>query len=273
MIDVNTKLYAVVGYPVTHSRSPQVFNELFVRYKWNGFYFFLQKQNPKEVEILLQTLPLQGISVTMPHKQAAFSWATQVADSAQKVGVANTIIRQENGSLLASNEDYESFISLVREKIPPSYQKKVLILGKGAIAKTSATALLELGHVQEILFLVRNTENKPLLPAHKISISWHLQDQYPHAAHQDVGLIINATSVGTPPGEEFLLPGKYIHGKAVIDWVYRFEETQLIQWSKDQPHIKGKELFISQAARQFTRFTGLTISPQEILEIVSCPPK
>lgn len=133
-----TKLFAVIGKPVLHSKSPAIFKPLLNE---NEFYLRLAVDSCSEVISLASELPICGINITSPFKQEAFKIAKSHTDSAKATNAVNTLITDEER--LGLNTDVDGVIGSLK-----NFQikgKEVLILGAGGAASTAAYAVSLLG--------------------------------------------------------------------------------------------------------------------------------
>ena len=135
---------AVLGHPVSHSRSPAMQNaalaELGLAPEWT--YEAVDVQ-PNVFEALVAGLPARGfagVNVTVPHKEAALALADEAGEEAAAIGAANTLTFAE-GIVRADNTDAEGFLSALPE--PP--EGRALVLGAGGTARAVVWALVGAG--------------------------------------------------------------------------------------------------------------------------------
>ena len=105
------KRAGVIGWPVSHSRSPLIHGYWLKRYGIDGSYV-RQPVEPEDVANFLSTLRERGFAgcnVTLPHKQAAFAAASETRPAARAAGAANTLWF-EGGRLVADNTDSAGFM-------------------------------------------------------------------------------------------------------------------------------------------------------------------
>src|SRR5262249_10540949 len=151
-IDANTKVYGVVGDPVGHSFSPLLHNHVFQRMKVHAVYLPFRVPRGQLPQALdeYDAIPIQGYSVTIPHKEAAAQLARESEPNVQITRAANTLVRRDDGKFTAANTDYtaavESLKAFLREQakdgpVTELSQVSVLILGAGGVARAIAHAL------------------------------------------------------------------------------------------------------------------------------------
>jgi shikimate dehydrogenase len=105
------KLFAVLGYPIGHSMSPIMLNDVLSYYEIDAHYHPF-KVSPEELETAIRGLKVIGISgfnVTIPHKSAIIPFLDGVDDLALSIGAVNTVVN-DNGKLIGYNTDGYGFI-------------------------------------------------------------------------------------------------------------------------------------------------------------------
>jgi len=251
---------AVIGQPISHSRSPAMHEaalaEMGLAGKWTYEAIEISPDGFKE---LVRSLPgegFAGVNVTVPHKLAALAVADSGSEAAQQIGAANTLSFAD-GRIRADNTDATAIV----EALPsPPTGKKALILGAGGSARAAVWALKEAGASV-------NVWNRTLQKAELL------------AAELDVGLdtdgpqiIINATTVGLDTANEVApLTGSAgpdlkalsvltdgFRAEVVMDLVYGSHETELISAARaaGAAVVGGLEVLVRQGAASLRIWTG-----------------
>ncbi len=262
-IDSGSRMFGVVGDPIGHSLSPLLHNTAFRAQGVNAAYvpFRVQRGQFEEFLEAYKELPVEGLSVTIPHKESAAELATERDDAVDLTRAANTLIRRPKG-FAAFNTDYQAARDSLLANMPPSADgtpptlagRVVLVVGAGGVAHAIAHALQREGCV---LTVTNRTYERAQRLAEEVgcrALEWA-------ARHSVVcEMLINCTSVGMTPHidespihQSFLKPG-FI----VMDCVYTPENTVLIKEARSRNcHvITGLDLFVRQSAVQFELFTG-----------------
>src|SRR5262249_1407580 len=115
-----TRLAGIMGWPVSHSRSPALHNFWLDEHGVDGAYVPLPVR-PEQLAQALRALPalgFRGCNLTIPHKQTALSIVDRVEPLARRIGAVNTIIVAADGSLEGRNTDAYGFRENVREGAP-----------------------------------------------------------------------------------------------------------------------------------------------------------
>lgn len=260
-IDADTELFGVVADPVAHSHSPLIHNRAFEHNRLNARYLPFRVP-PDDFHVFIDACPrlgINGISITIPHKERAVDFCTQAESSATGIGAINTMIFHEN-ERLGYNTDYRAAMDCInaiyqKDDKQVSHQgRRVLILGAGGVSRAIAWGLKQRG--AEVTITSRTLERSNLL-AHELGtrvIPW--DDR--HSLNPQ--LLVNGTPVGMHPNvdqspydrtslSEFMV---------VFDTVYNPENTLLIKQAREARAkvITGVDMFVRQAAYQYKLFTG-----------------
>jgi shikimate dehydrogenase len=263
------KRLAVLGHPVSHSRSPAMQNaalaELGLAEEWSYEAIDLA---PEEFADRVGVMPDEGFvgaNVTIPHKEAALALAGDASDAAAEIGAANTLSFAE-GSLRADNTDAPGLI----EALPaPPAGMRALVMGAGGSGRAAVWALARNGArvevwnrtperadelVRELAAAGEGTEAEGLLAP-------VTAEQARSSAYE---LIVNCTAVGMPetgePFEELPIdPERFGKEVTLVDLVYGGGETRLVAEarSRDATVVDGLEVLVRQGAESLRIWTGL----------------
>lgn len=261
-IYADTEVFGVIADPVGHSLSPVIHNAAFRQSAMNRVYvpFRVPAENLASFLNDAPKLGIKGLSVTIPHKEAALKLVTEVDPSARAVGAVNTIIFNQNETI-GYNTDYPAAIDSLEAGMDglgahpsPVAGKAALVLGAGGAAKAVAHALNNRG--AEVILSNRNPERAQAL-AEEIkcgAIEW--VNRY----DADPDILVNCTPVGMHPNVDGTPYDKHSLKPAMVvfDTVYNPENTLLVKEARDQSCtvVTGVEMFIRQAGLQFKHFTG-----------------
>lgn len=262
-INRETKVYGIVGWPVTHSKGPIVHNAAFGAIGFNGVYLPLPvhpewEQFKATMLSLIEDprLDFAGCSVTLPHKEHLLRLVEEagghVDPLAKQIGAANTLVVSEGRELSCFNTDAPAAV----EALGACSERRVGILGAGGVARAVAAGLLNAG--AEVLVVNRTPERAAALAA---SIDGVTIGE--HRFLEACDTIVNCTSVGMeggPAPDESPLSTSVVLNKThtVFDTVYTPEETPLIRAARaaGATVVLGSALFSLQAALQFELWTG-----------------
>jgi shikimate dehydrogenase len=255
------KAACVIGWPITHSRSPLIHNYWIRRLGLNAEYRREAVPPDRFADFVahLADRGYVGASVTVPHKEAALRLSKPDA-LAEAVGAAN-MLWLEDGTLRSSNTDVEGFMENLNVSIPgwDAALENVVVLGAGGAARSIVFGLVERGirhiHVVNRSFdratVLRGRFRERVIPAR-----WDEADRLlPNA-----GLLVNTTTLGMagqPP-----LPidlARLSAGAVVADIVYAPLVTPLLAAAKARGlrTVDGLGMLLHQAVGAFARWFGV----------------
>jgi shikimate dehydrogenase len=252
--------YAVIGQPISHSRSPSI-HALFAQQTEQDLVYEAIEVAPASLAAELQRLHgegLRGSNVTLPHKQAVAKLCESISERAQLAGAVNTLVRTDSG-WVGDNTDGEGFVTDLARLGIVLAGRRVLVLGAGGATRGILAPILEAKPAQ----LVVSNRNpwKPeelaelFKPVGTITPRTHLAlkgDRY--------DVVINATSAGHTGGLP-LLPGRLIaDGGDCYDLSYGDASVPFCQWARSQgaSHIEdGLGMLVEQAASSFAIWRGV----------------
>ena len=250
-VDISTKVYGVAGDPVAQSLSPQMMNTAFRRENVNAVYLALHAKTLTDLLKCVREIPIHGLSVTMPYKEAIVEELDNSDPLTQKTGACNTVVRAQDGKLYGFNTDVAGIVQPLEQRIMLS-GAKVLVLGAGGAARAAVFGLKARG--AEVFIL-----NRTPAPAQKLA----RQAKAKVIKRGDLkklsfDVIINATPIGMDNGKTSPLNEKEIRAKLVMDMVYCEAETRFLRLARAQGAtvVPGWEMFVYQGARQFEIWTG-----------------
>ena len=255
-------LAGVVGWPIGHSKSPQLHGHWLQRYNVLGHYIPIAL-HPDDFEQGLRSLPLlgfKGVNVTIPHKEAAMEFCTQAESSATGIGAVNTMVFHDE-NCLGYNTDYRAAMDCIDElfkidktKERPMQGMTALVLGAGGVSRAVAWGLKQ--RKCEVLIASRNLERAQILAAEIGCRAIEWEDRH----DPKINLLVNGTPVGMHPDVDTSPYNAASMNQflAVFDTVYNPENTMLIKFAKRAQCriITGVDMFVRQAAYQFKLFTG-----------------
>ena len=252
----------VLGWPVGHSRSPQIQNAALHAVGLRGWRYQLLPVPPElfaETARALAQAGFRGANVTIPHKQAALALADESTGAAGAIGAANTLVFDDHGAIRADNTDAPALVQAL--PFPPA-GRSALVLGAGGSARAAVWALLDAG-ASDVRVWNRHQDRAQALTAELGGT--------PVERAEPADLLVNCTPVGMDGDpaafEQLPVQADDVSMYAcVADLVYSHADTQLVQAAKDGgvPVVDGLELLVRQGALSFERFTGRA-APVEVM--------
>ena len=263
-VDAATRVYGVAGDPIEHSLSPVIMNTALRRENVNGVYLPLHAKTLKDLIHCVREIPLHGLSITMPYKQAILAHLDNTDAHTTKIGACNTVVRGQDGKLYGFNTDVAGVVRPLEQRL--SIEKaKVLVLGAGGAARAAVFGLKERGAEVWIL-------NRTALKAQKLARQAKARTiKRADLRKTAFDVIVNATPVGMGNTRDCPLKDEEIQARVVFDMVYDPVETHLLQVARAKgiAVIPGVEMFVQQAARQFEIWTGKPAPAGDMLRAVT----
>ena len=231
-ISGTTRLYVVLGDPVTQVQSPALMNPLFAGLGIDAVLVAMHAK-PAHLEQVVGGLRcagnVDGIFVTVPHKVAVVGLADRCSPMVEIAGSANALRREADGSWYAENFDGLGFVTgLVAAGHDPT-GRRVAVVGAGG-AGSAITAALLLAGADELSVCDPDTEKLNVLRS-RLGTRWPGRTVTSATPRLDgADIVVNATPLGLnaddplPFGPELLPPGS-----VVADIIMRPRETRLLR--------------------------------------------
>lgn len=252
----STRVAAVIGSPVTHSRSPAIHNAAFAALGLDWVYaaFEVAPGRGADAVAAVRTLGLGGLSVTMPHKLDVAAAVDELSPAAAELGAVNTVVPLGDGRVAGHNTDGDGFVDSLRAEGVDPAGMRVVLLGAGGAARSVVVALAAAG-AREIV-VVNRTEVRA---AEVAALAGGRGAVGTPADVAGADLVVNSTSVGMGadgglPCDADLLSARQV----VADLVYHPLETPLLAAAAaaGATTVGGLGMLVHQAARQLHLWTG-----------------
>ncbi len=231
---IATPVFAVVGNPIGHTRSPELHNRWFQEAHQEAIYLPLRLDSFDLFSQLAETYALRGVSVTVPHKESALAYArgpegAGATAEALAVGAANTLTRSESGQWHATNTDVAGFLfPLKKDRKLPQAGQAIAIIGSGGAARAVIAALTP--YSREIHIFNRTVSRGVALAQHAGIPDTHVHrlNDADAAASRDWALVVQTTSVGMDDADP--MPVFPFRGtETVYDLIYNPEVTPFLR--------------------------------------------
>jgi shikimate dehydrogenase len=244
---------AVLGHPVSHSRSPAMQNAALGALGLGDWEYQAVDVAPADLAAKVREMTGEGFAganVTVPHKEAALRLAEEASEAAQQIGAANTLLFAD-GKIEAHNTDADGLLAA----LPVSPRgRRVLVLGAGGAARAAVWALLWEG--AEVEVWNRTAERAASLCAELggAAVTGPRQDGYE--------IIVNTSAAGLEgedPFEHLPLEAElFASGQTVVDLVYGERPSPLLEAAgkAGAETVDGLEILVQQGARSLEIWTG-----------------
>lgn len=268
--DTQTRLVGVIGWPIEHSLSPAMQNAALreMGLNWAYLAFAVAPERVGEALAGVRGLGLIGLNVTIPHKSAVIEHLDEIDDAVEALGVANTIVRRDDDSLLGHNTDGRGFLRSIEERGHTVDGRAVTLIGAGGSARSVAWACAREGatsvsivnrtveRAEDVADLVRSTTGLARVDAIA------LESAEARDAVSGADVIVDCTSVGMYPRHEVepVVPAGWLHeGQVVADLTYNPIETVLLKAARTAgaETVDGAGMLVHQGAISLQYWSGL----------------
>ncbi len=264
-----TRLAAVIGFPVEHSRSPELLNAAFAAAGVDAVMVPLGVA-PEDLGAAvagLRAVRALGASVTVPHKLAAAALCDELSPAARAIGAVNCL-RFDGARIAGHNTDEGGFVDgLAAAGFDPRGARAVL-LGAGGAARAVAYGLRagdegggggaagEGGADDDRLAVIARDPDR-VTWAH--AAPW--TDAHLRAAFARADLVVDCTPAGLGDGEAAFvdaLPLDALRPGAWVASLIYHRPTILLERARSRDHstVDGRAMLVHQGARAFTIWTG-----------------
>lgn len=267
--------YAVIGNPITHSKSP-VIHAAFAQ-QTNQDISYEAKQAPLDsFEATVKYLIAQGykgVNVTVPFKFEAFKLCDELTQRAQLAGAANTLTFKQN-KIYGDNTDGLGLVADIRQNLTINInQKSVLLMGAGGAAYGVVLPLLEAGaklsvanRTPEKATKLANTFNQLMLSETIIKTG-----KFANFRNQAFDIVINATSTGLTDELPDIDLNNFAENALAYDMMYS-RETKFKQLAdksdKKVQFADGIGMLVEQAAEAFYIWRGVRPDTKPVIEMM-----
>ena len=258
-----TELFAIIGNPIFHSLSPLMHNASYRAMNHPALFVPLRVESFAEFwrEFVLSKrldafgMPINGMTVSSPHKEQAVLTAKIVSGMARKAEAANILVRN-NGWWSADTTDPDVVYKANEDRIVQVKEKRAAVIGCGGAGRAIAAALVASG--AGVTLINRGAERgehaSSLLGLPYIPLREFDAEGY--------DIVVNATPVGRDTDE---VPFELEHlddDAVVIDLVYGSRPTPLVGTTRarHQIVIDGRDVLVTQVCKQFQLMTGKEMS-------------
>ena len=266
-----TDKYAVIGNPISHSKSPLI-HKIFAEQTGQDISYeaiFAELGDFQETVERLRKEGYKGCNVTVPFKLEAVQSCNQLEARARDAGVVNTL-RFEGSEIIGDNTDGVGLVRDIEHNLGFNLKdKQVVLMGTGGAAYGAAAALLQ---ANAILTLGYRTEGKARLLVSKFGDVVTIVD-YANIIAEKFDVIINATSSGLSNEMPPLPSGNFAPGALAYDMMYG-RETPFMKFAREQGAAivsDGLGMLVEQAAEAFFIWRGVRPDTAPVLAKLRTP--
>ena len=263
--------YGVMGYPVSHSRSP-VIHRLFASQTGQNMQYELLQVAPEKLETAVRQFQRtggRGLNITVPHKQAVTNLVDLISERASTAGAVNTLVFRDS-EIHGDNTDGIGLLRDLNVNLDLQLEGfNILILGAGGATRGIVGPLLEMQ--PKSLLIANRTVGK----AEVIADHFQRYGRIAACSFEEVpvdetyDLVINATSAGlqgeTPPYPEACVTDQTF----CYDLSYGLSPTPFSSWARDHGaarSVMGWGMLVEQAAESFEIWRGVRPDTAPVLK-------
>ncbi|KGM07373.1 Shikimate 5-dehydrogenase I alpha [Methylophaga thiooxydans] len=265
-----TDNYAVIGNPISHSKSPLIHSEFARQTEQDMAYTAIEVPLDGFTDSLKQlrdVLKLRGINITVPFKEQAWQQIENKSERAMRAGAINTILFNQDGSMYGENTDGIGLCQDLTVNHAVSLKdKRILLLGAGGAARGVVEPIL--AHQPKALFIANRTASK----AEQLATIFAELGTVRGGGFDDItaqfDVVINATAASLQ-GDVPPLPDNLLADNACCyDMMYSDNDTAFITWAKNHGAAKtidGLGMLVEQAAEAFRLWRGIKPATNHVI--------
>ncbi len=266
--------YGVMGYPVSHSRSP-VIHRLFALQTGQQLQYELLQVAPDKLEMAVRQFQRtggKGLNITVPHKGEVVRLCDLLTERASTAGAVNTL-SFENGEIRGDNTDGFGLLRDLVVNFGLALEgSNILILGAGGATRGIIGPLLEM-QPASLRIANRTLGKADALVQHFSSYGQVSACRFNAVpVHEKYDVIINATSAGLH-GDSPPYPAAAVSGSTLCyDLSYGLKPTPFSAWARDQGaarSVMGWGMLVEQAAESFRIWRGVRPETAPVLKQMS----
>ena len=249
------KHFTIIGNPVEHSMSPIMHSWIFQKTGIDAKYTKTHSTSDdlSTVIELMNSGELDGMNVTIPHKETVMEFLDEINPRAESIGSVNCIMTS-SGKIIGNNTDWYGFSKMLEQNKINVTGKEVIILGSGGVAKAVIFALSQL-RVKKISLL-----NRTLSRAQKLESDIISAQLLEHADKfiKDYSILINCTSIGMDDNYSPVSESLISRNQILVDIIYKPLETRFLEIGKlkGAKTVNGLDMFIYQGIASLELWLG-----------------
>ena len=254
---------AVLGHPVAHSLSPALHRAAYAELglDWTFDAVDVTADQLEDFVTAAAVPPWRGLALTMPLKRAVLPLLDRVDERVTRVGAANTLVWESDGTRSGANTDVLGLVAALTEADAPVVAGgSAVVLGAGATAAAAMAALAEVG-VRRASLRVRDAGRAE--PTRLVAVECGIEVSVEHldapwvGANVLVSTVPPSVAVGVVPdaGWDATPPS------VVLDTTYDPWPSPLLVRAQEAGArvITGVDLLVHQAVEQIALMTGRTV--------------
>jgi shikimate dehydrogenase len=238
-------IFAVAGNPISHSKSPYIYNTHFTKEKINACYTALAADSASEIATTIRELNLSGCNITAPFKEEIIPYCDEIDSTAGKLQSVNTLVFSDNKIKAFSTDSYGVQKS-IESALGDINGKKALVLGAGGAGRMACYALHYSG--ANVTVMNRTFEKAKIL-AQNLGVK-AIEVHHAEKICPTADIIVN-----TLPAGKSLFPAKFLKsGSLLLDAVYTHNDFRVEAIRNGVTVILGESWLLQQAEASACHF-------------------
>lgn len=265
-------LYAVIGNPVSHSKSPLIHTE-FSRQTNQAMLYKAILASEDGFEVAVRNFRQQGgkgINVTVPFKLEACKLSTYLTERARTAQAVNTL-KFDGDQILGDNTDGAGLVRDIAFNLStPIAAKRILLMGAGGAARGVIQPLLE-QRPQLLAIANRTTDKARELQRQFLPYGNICSGNYADFTGENFDIIINATSASLNDELPQLPSGIFNEVSLAYDMMYSNDLTRFLKFARQQgvkQLADGTGMLVEQAAESFFLWRGIRPETKNIIAML-----
>ena len=292
-IGVDTKLGAIIGTDIGHSKSPAMMNAAYEKLGLDAYYYPMNIKEEDFGDVIrgISKMNYMGLTITIPYKLEVMKYLDETDRTAEIIGAVNTIKITE-GKMKGFNTDGEGFVrGLEADKGVNVAESTFVVVGAGGVSRAIMTVLASrkaaaddagrepgIPACEKKIYLANRTMKRAEELCDKLNklvcdccVPVPLDEtlaQYIDKAD----VLVNATNVGMPPQQDMTpVDTAMLHsGMLVADVIYNPRKTKLLEAAEAMgcDIVNGQSLLLHQGKMAFNIWTGLEAPGDDMFKAV-----
>jgi len=266
-----TDKYAVIGNPITHSKSPQI-HRMFAEQTGQDISYEAIESPLDGFSATIERLRQEGYkgcNVTVPFKFEAFKMCAMETGRAREAQAANTLLFRPDGEIWGDNTDGAGLITDIQQNLGFKLMfKNALLMGAGGAARGVLHPLFNAG--VGIVIANRTVGKAQEMAAEFEGVGTVFAKNYEELAGKQFDLVINATSSSLSDDLPPLPEGLFKPGALAYDMMYG-RVTPFMQFARQQGATiiaDGLGMLVEQAAESFYKWREVRPDTRPVLELL-----
>ncbi|MCE7914132.1 MAG: shikimate dehydrogenase [Nitrosomonas sp. PRO4] len=265
-------LYAVVGNPISHSKSPRI-HTIFAEQTHQVMQYTAILAPLNGFKSIVENFHNQGgkgLNVTVPFKMEAFQLATRVTERAACAQAVNTL-KFNNSEILGDNTDGIGLLRDIELNLSVTVtSKKILLIGAGGAAQGVILPLLQ--QKPTMLAIANRTPQKAYMLQQQFSTFGNIvAGDFKSFPNQHFDIIINATSASLSGALPEIPSDIFAQTELAYDMMYGHEPSRFLKFAQQhgaRQIADGIGMLVEQAAESFLLWRGIRPQTKPIIALL-----